>query len=338
MDLLYLSIFGKAFIPKKIRPNLSYYFSKAGYLEIPYHLFGLLFWFSAGISLVVYLSKVYPNIASRNLTSFFALTFFTWAGIMFFSVGMIMLIVYFFMNVKIYNRTKEMEDHLAEYLTLVSTNIKGGFSFEKALWSSIKPELGVLANEVALVSKRVLTGNDVEESLLGLANKYDSPILKRNLNLIIGEISSGGKVAHVIDRVIYNLKKTKLLKKEMAANTVTYMFFIGALVMFVCPILFALSYQLFFVITGFLGNISSSASSVSSFVNIGGQSLDPSDYRNFSIMAIAVIGISSSFIISVIEKGDFKNAFRYVPLFVLTGEFMYVLFTVILGSLFSGII
>jgi len=338
MDILYLHTFGKAFIPKKIRPNLNSYIGKAGYEEVSYSFFGAIFWVSAIIAYFTYFGKVYPLLNGQNPVTFFVLTFLSWASVMLLVIAILVFITYFYINIKIYNRTKELEELLPEYLSLVSTNIKGGFSFEKALWESIKPELGILAKEIALVSKKVMTGNDVKDALIEFSNKYDSPILKRNINLIIGEVESGGKVAHVIDRIIHNLKKTQLLKKEMAANTVTYMFFIGALVMFVCPILFALSFQLFHVIINFMGNLNTNVSPATSFINISGQVLDPKDYKNFSIAAIAIVGVSSSFIISVIEKGDFKNAFRYVPLFVLTGESVYFLSTIVLGALFSGII
>ena len=105
-----------------------------------------------------------------------------------------------------------MEEKLADYLTFVSTNLKGGMSFENSLWSAIRPEFGLLAEEMGLVSKKVMTGGDLIESLSDFAKKYPSPILRRSMNLITSEIESGGKITEIMDRVIEDLKKSKITK------------------------------------------------------------------------------------------------------------------------------
>ena len=73
-----------------------------------------------------------------------------------------MLAVYFYVDLKIFNRTKQVEAVLPEFLNMVSENLKGGMAFENALWSSIKPEFGVLGDEMRLTAKKVITGQDIE--------------------------------------------------------------------------------------------------------------------------------------------------------------------------------
>ena len=338
----YLEKIGTAFIPKRFRPYIRSYLLKAGYDDVPYHSFGALFLFGALVTTVAFLGLVWHRLEGLNLFVTFLITFVAWVVM---QLGVTFLVItgaYFTLNIKIYKRTKELEDRLADYLSLVSTNLKGGLSFEKSLWAAIKPEFGILAKEITIVSKKVLTGNDVIEAMNEFAQKYDSPILRRSVNLIIGEIESGGRIVEVIDRVIDNLRKTRNLKEEMAAATVSYMIFIGVIVIAIAPGLFALAYQLLNIIIGFTGTISSSSAGVAgSFFGGGGvrkSSINPDDFKTFSVFALSLVAISSSFIISIIERGDIRGGLRYTLAFVMGSVVFYFIFLRILTNLFSGLV
>ena len=337
MELLFFSTFGKAFIPKSMRPHLRLFFEKAGMDDVPYHSFGLLFWVATLLTYLVYITQVYPLLGGKGVIAFFFLTFVVWTALMLGIIFAIGGLGYFWLHMRIYRRTKDMEEKLADYLTIVSTSLKGGYSFEKALWAAIKPEFGILAKEIGLVSKRVMTGNDVGDALNEFAQKYNSPTLRRSVDLIVGEIESGGKVVDVIDNVIHDLKKTRALKDELAASTLSYTIFISALVMFVMPLLFALSFVLFSIITGFITNMTTNAATTSlSTLRIGKPGINPADYKIFTVLAITIISSSSALIISIIEKGDARAGVKYIPMFLLTSLFLYFLFLQLLGSLFSG--
>ncbi len=340
MSLEFLDEFGQAFVPKRVRPNLRRYLMKAGYDEVPYKFFGALFFITIFFTIISYFAFIH-----RATTQWTPIVTGIVAFIYVFMVAMIIstiviLMIYFYLNIKIYKRTKLLEAKLVDYLTLVSTNLKGGLSFENSLWASIKPDFGILAKEIGLVSKKVLTGNDLTEALKEFSLKYDSPILRRSINLIIGEIESGGRVVDVIDKVIENLRKTKLLKEEMAASTVTYMIFIGAIVMVISPALFALSGQLLQIIIKFASNIGGSLSSTQAAlpIKINEISVDPKDFRTFSIIALSTISVFSAFIISIIERGDIKGGLKYIPLFFFVTLILYAFFSWGLGIVFSGFI
>lgn len=343
MSLEFLFDIGQAFVPKRLRPMLRSYLMMAGIDDVPFKFFGGLFFGAVFFTIISYFYFVHQNIASAYGYAVVGLIAFSYVLLIALAAcAVIIMIIYFYLNIKIYNRTKELEDKLVDFLTLVSTNLKGGLSFEKSLWLSIKPEFEILAKEMGLVSKKVMTGNDLTESLQEFAEKYDSPTLKRAMNLIIGEVETGGRIVNVIDKVIINLRKTKLLKEEMAANTVTYMIFIGAIVLFIAPALFALSAQLLKIIIGFAGNIG--ASSQTSGLAIGGGfaldsvSVDPKQFESFSRMALASIAVASAVIISIVEKGDIKGATKYAPIFLVVALILYEFFRVVLGLVFSGII
>jgi archaeal flagellar protein FlaJ len=335
--------FGKSFIPEKLfgkpfRSNLRQYLQKAGINKVPYTSFTVLFFITAIFTFFIFISAVYPNyIMGKNLILIFSLSFIIWLIIQGILISLFFLTVYFYFNVKIFQRTTLIEKHLPDFLVLVSTNIKGGLSLEQAMWSSIRPEFELLAEEMTLVSKRVMTGDELVESLQEFANKYDSPNLQKNLELIIGEIKTGGKIVKVIDKIVVNLKKSKSLKQEMAASTVSYIIFIGAIVIVISPALFALSYQLLNIIVGFTSSIGNSfaSSNVGINLNFNGE-VDTANFRRFSVFALITISTGASIIISIIEKGDFRNGLKYIPIFAFSSVIFYLIFMVVLATMFGG--
>lgn len=333
-----LENFGSMFIPKGVRPGLKAYVLKAGYQDVPYRVFGQLFILVLIIFYGIFVFGIMPLFRGVAIGAAFALYFFSAVAILFVLAIMMMVFFYFWTSIKIFERTKDLELILPDYLMLVSTNLKGGMSFEKALWDAIKPEFGVLANEIGLVSKKVMTGNEIVDALQEFVVKYDSPILRRNFQLIISEFESGGKIVLVIDRIIVNLRKTQVLKKELAASTLTYMIFIGALVIVICPILFALSYQLFFLIQGFMGTIAGNTSAVQGALSLSAPDIAAGDFRLFSVLAIAIISIGSSFITSVIEKGDYSGILKYAPLYLFLSLLIYFISAWLLSGVFQKIV
>jgi pilus assembly protein TadC len=339
----FLAEFGKAFIPKRIRPGLKYYLMKAGIDHVPYKFFGALFTAEIIVTALLYIGWFYKEyLIGKHIVVIGLLTFLFFVIVALLLSAMIILLLHFQLNIRIYKRTKLLEEKLADYLVLVSTNLKGGLSFEKSLWLSIKPEFGILAKEITLVSKKVMTGNDLSDALIEFSKKYDSPILRRTIPLIIGELETGGKIVDIIDNIIANLRKARILKEEMAASTVTFMIFIGAIVIVISPLLFALSFQLMNIIIGFSSKIgaafTTTGAPVGAPLNFTQISISPSDFKIFSVLAISIIAFFSSMIISTIEKGNIKGGLKYIPSFILTALFFYFLFLTILGSLFQSAI
>src|SRR3989338_7262492 len=249
LRIVFLEEFGKAFVPKKIRPNLRSYMLKAGFNEVPYRFFGMLFYFSALITTLIFITFIFPYIKKFSLFKVYIYSFFGWFLIQMFFATLFILLIYFYLDLRIYFRTRKMEEQLPDFLQVLSANLKGGMTFERALWAAVKPRFNVLGSEVAKASKKVMTGYELGRALTELADKYDSPMLRRTVELLISESESGGNVAELIDKIVDNLKETKELKDEMSASAIAYVIFISVIVVAISPLLFALSFHLLAVIT-----------------------------------------------------------------------------------------
>jgi len=338
-DLLQIESLGKAFVPKRFRPDLRKYFLKAGYLSIPYKLFGILFYLTAVMTGIIYFMFIFKYAAEQNTIVLLIGTFISWAIIQIMLASIIISTIYFYTDLKIYDRTKQMEEVLPDFLQIVSSNLKGGMSFEKALWSAINRKFKVLSEEIGIAAKKVMTGEEIEVALEEFIEKYNSPMLKRSIELIISEVEGGGKISDIIDRVIYNLKQTKDLKEEMSASVLTYVIFITTIVILISPGLFALSYNLLIMIGTFmsklsLGNLSSTG--INMPLSFSGVSIDPNLFKTFSYAALGTIAIFSSMIVSIIQKGTIKGGIKFIPIFVASSLFFYWLFMYILSIAFSG--
>lgn len=337
--IIFLEEFGKAFVPKRFIPDLRAYLLKAGFNEVPYRFFGFLFYISALITGLIFLTFVYPYLRQLSLFEVYLYSFVGWFLIQIFFATLFILLVYFYLDLKIYHRTKKMEEQLPDFLQVLSANLKGGMTFERALWSAIKPRFGILGSEMAKASKKVMTGYEVSKALIELSDKYNSLMLKRTVDLIISEVESGGNAAQLIDRLVDNLKETKELKNEMSAAAISYVIFISAIVVVISPLLFSLSFHLLNLVLSFIGRVAA-ASAGSSHLPFAFSPVHTStaDFKIFSIAAIVVISFFSSLIVSIVEKGDMKGGLKYIPIYIFGSVIFYFFFMKVLGALFSGIL
>src|SRR3989338_2726653 len=313
--IIFLEEFGKAFVPKRISPNLRKYLLKAGYNEVPYRFFGMLFYVSALITTLIYIIFLYPQFKKLSLYEIYIYSFLAWFAIQLFFATLFILIVYFYLDLKIFFRTRKMEEELPDFLQVLSSNLKGGMTFEKSLWTAVKPRFGVLGSEMAKASKKVMTGYEVSKALTEMAEKYDSLMLNRTVDIMISELDSGGNVAELIDRIVENLKEVKELKDEMSASAIAYIIFISVIVIVISPLLFALSFHLLNLILKFVGQLAFAAQRASSLPFAFSQvNINPQDFKIFSLLAIFVISFFSSLIVAIVEKGDIKSGVKYIPI------------------------
>ena len=337
--IIFLEEFGKAFVPKRAIPHLRLFLLKAGILSVPYKFFGGLFYLTALITAVIYLLYIYPFLLQYTQLVLLAASTIAWFIIQISLATFFILIIYFYVDLRIYLRTRKMEEMLPDFLQVVSSNLKGGLTFERSLLNAIKPRFSILANEMAEVSKKVMTGHDVSKALSELGQKYDSPMLKRTIDLMISELKSGGQVANLIDRIVENIKELKVLKEEISASAVAYSIFIAAIVIVISPLLFSLSFHLLIIVLSFISQLTIATGKAEALpFSISEVIIKPDDFKFFSIMAITTISFFSSLMVSIVEKGNIKSGLKYIPIFLLSSLTLYFIFMKVLGLVFSGII
>ena len=245
------------------------------------------------------------------------------------------VLFYIVIDLKIFKRKIDIEDVLPDYLQLTASNIKAGMTIDRALWYAVRPRFGVLAKEIEIVAKETMKGEDLKNALQKFADKYDSLLLKRSINLLIEGLEAGGEIGSLLNKIAINIQENKIMRKEMAANVTTYVIFISFATIAAAPVLFSLAGILIRVITGLgtsLGDITGAASTAGfalSFSNIG---IQYSDFRIFAILSLIITSFFSAVIIATIKKGDAKLGFKYIPIFIFVTIIIFLIADKILGK------
>lgn len=260
-----------------------------------------------------------------------------WTAVFLFGLLVAMAGVFFFLDYRIYQRTKELEEVLPDFLQLASANIAAGMPIDRALWYAIRPNFGVLAKEMEEVAKATMAGEDLEQSLMKFSDRYESTTLKRSISILIEGLRAGGEMADLLNKIALNIDELKIMKKEMAANVTTYAIFITFASIIIAPFLFALATQLLIIIIKITGSLD--LTSTSSMFTFG--SADPkivSNFKLFSILMLFVSTIFSSSIVSVIKNGNVISGIKSIPVYALVAVAVYYFSVIFLGGLFGNII
>lgn len=329
----YLKNLGKKIFPVKYYTEANFILNKAGINEIPFETIGFLFMFN--ILLIVSLGIIFLDAVLSSII----FTIFASIVIKILLVTLEMIIIYMYLDIKIYNRVKEMESHLDHFLQQVSDNLKGGLIFNRALWASAKPEFGSLSEEIKIIARLSTTGKDLEGALNEFVKRFnkESPTITRTFSLIAESVKSGGKITAILDKIVIDLRESRKLNREMNTAVLNYIIFISLIVMIIAPGLFAISGQLLQILTKFTQSLASSfgaggAGGFSFAISPITTSLE--DFRIFAISSLAVINIFSAMIISTIVKGNIKGGLKYIPLFLGVSIALYTFFSKTLSYLF----
>ncbi len=323
------------------RYQLKSYLDKAGISLDPKKIGRRIFDFAVLLNLCISAYAVYIVGSTRGYTLLDVILgfLFIWTVVL----GAIMVIawvlLYVFLDLRIYNRKMELEEVLPDYLQLTASNIKAGMTIDRALWYAVRPRFGVLANEIEMVAKETMRGVDLKDALQMFANKYDSPLLKRSMSLLIEGIESGGEIGTLLNKISINIQENKIMKREMAANVSTYVIFISFATIAAAPGLFALSGVLIRVISSLGGAMGDSAGSgVGGFaISFSGSGIEYGDFKIFAIVSLIISSFFASMIIATIMKGNAKAGIKYIPIFIISTLLIFLTADFVLGK-FVGFI
>ncbi len=330
-------------LEKKLRKQtkhfkLSKYLAKAGFSINSKFLSRGLFKFALVVNIIItiYLLVFFASKQGYTLFYIILLLLILWTLVFFVFLGLIWLAFYLFLDLRIFKRKLSMEEVLPDFLFLTATNIRSGMTVDKALWFAVRPRFGVLAKEIETVAKEVMSGVELTDSLQSFADKYESDILKRSINLLIEGIKSGGEIGDLLNRIASNIQESRLMRKEMAANVTTYVIFITFAAVVAAPVLLALAGQLISIIGDIVGKVDVPATGNMMFA-ITKISVSMADFKVFSYTSLVITSFFSSIIVATIKKGTIKEGIKYVPLFIGLSILFFILASRFLGSIMEGL-
>ncbi|RJQ15914.1 hypothetical protein C4573_07220 [Candidatus Woesearchaeota archaeon] len=321
------------------RKHLRFFLDKAGYEDIDDVKLKKNLLYRIPIIICIILTVIAISMALILSSSIFNVLLIIIFGVWIAGYAVILilefLVMYLFLDFKTYQRKKQIEDVLADFLQLTSSNISAGMPIDKALWFAVRPKFGVLAREIEQVAKATLTGEDLAKALKIFIAKYDSAILTRSINLLLEGMEGGGEIADLLNKIALNIQETRIMRKQMAADVLTYVIFITFATVGIAPFLFALSTQLLKIIKDITSNIDVSASQSFSFT---ADAVNLSDFKVFAVVMLMISSVFSALIIATIQKGSPREGLKYIPIFWLITILLYMLGNWAIGGMMSGLL
>lgn len=334
----FFEFFGRLFFSRAQVKNIGRRLLAAGILFKPEKFLGFLSLVIIVIGLTVALSVYATPDLFSEMISFVSdyLPFSSWSFPVLFLLFVFILtylitwiILSAILIIRIEGRRNALESALPDFLMLTSANMKAGMPLDQAMWYSAKPEFGLLSTEVRGTIKRAFSGESMEDALDSLVARFDSRVFTRTISLIKQAVASGGEVAAVLERTAADVRNTAIIKKEVAASLVLYEIFVLFAAVVGTPFLFAVAGKLIEVFEKFGGAHKSAA--------LAEPIITSTDFFYFTIAAIFITALSSSFIVSIIKTGTKNEGMKYFPFVLGAAYFIYVVVTWIVSSIFVAL-
>jgi pilus assembly protein TadC len=333
---LFIEMLGDRIIPKKHRKGIANYLERADINEVPYYDFGvaaiLIFILAIFLNILLLTTKIFSNatIIVRVVLS-----------IIFIPVICIILIVVItffyklFLEAKIYHKVRKMEEVFPEFLSELALNMKSGQGLEEALENSVEKEFGYLSEEIEKMCKKVRLGVEIEAAIREFTNNFESDVMEETFGLIITSWKKGASTSHLIDRVYENLATMRFLKRKVIASVTSYRIFLTVVTLVIAPALFALSYHMINLIRSITGQISTVSSNVVFPIAINAVRINDVHFQWFSAIALVLVSVCTSMIISIIKTGSIKEGYKQVVFFAGGTLIIYKLCLILFSYFFS---
>ena len=234
--------------------------------------------------------------------------------------------VYFWLLLNADKKAKFVESVLPDALQLVASNLRAGFTVDRALLMSARPEFGPFQDEINYIGKQVTAGKPMAEALKEMSKRVRSEKLERTMNLIISGLQSGGRLADLLQETSNDLKNQDLVDKKIRTSVNMYVIFILIATTLGAPLLFGLSSFLVEVLTSTLKSIEIPAAVTANIdipISLKTVAITPSFVINYAVISIITTAIFGSFIVGLIRNGKEKEGIKMTPVLVLLGLIVF---------------
>jgi len=258
-----------------------------------------------------------------------------------FVFALIMGGILFWINSVAENRGKFVERILPDALQLIASNIKAGLTTEKALFASARPEFGPLSQELQNASKKILSGERMEEALMEISRKIKSKMLGRTVWLLSEGIKRGGQISNLLIALSNDLREENMMREEIRANISMYVMLIFFSAAFGAPMLMGISSYIVGVMSEQIAGINvtpeqmaeyTSKSPALSMMGIPEANITEEFIVFFAQIALIVTSVFASMTLGIISGGTEKNGVRYFPVILGVSLVLFTITRIIMGE------
>lgn len=232
------------------------------------------------------------------------------------------------------------DDILPDALRLISANIRSGFTPDRALLLSARPEFGPLEKQIIKTAKLTFSGQPLEDALQTMPKNINSSALKRAVNLLVEGIQRGGNIASLLDGLSDDIRQTKILKREVQAFVMMYAIFIFFAAGIGAPLLYGISSFLVETMKEIGGTIDVSATlpGTMKFMAFAGIKVETEFLILYMISALSITSIFGGLIMGLIQSGTEKAGLKYIPILFMLSVGIFFLVRMFVTKIFGIIV
>jgi flagellar protein FlaJ len=282
---------------------------------------------------IFFLSIISSVVFSIILTLFLNFNFIFGLILLFF---LTQLVIHSWLSLSADTRGKFVEDLLPDLLQLMASNLRAGYTLDRALLLSARPEFGSFKEEINRAGKDVATGKDFNDALIGLSDRIKSDKLAKAVSLIVAGQKSGGSLVDLLSQSATNLRQQKIIDERIRSNVLVYVIFIFAAIGFGAPVLFSLSSFLIEIMKNVFSQVTipETTGAIAIPISFSEITIDPSFVMNYTIISMIISSVMGSMVIGLISKGKRKAGLKYIPvLTILTLSLFFIVRSLIAGLL-----
>ncbi len=256
---------------------------------------------------------------SIALTFYLTLIFQFKINLAIINVGLFIFIegtIYMWLLLNADKKAKFVESVLPDALSLMASNLRAGYTIDRALLLSTRPEFGPLTEEIMLVGKKISTGGSLPDGLQEISKRVKSEKLEKTASLIISGLRSGGELASLLEQTAKNLREQEFIDQKIRSSVLMYVIFIFSAICVGAPMLFGLSSVLVKVLSSKLAEISIPTGIQVPFA-MKSVSVSQSFVIQYSVVSLVTTSLLGSLVLGIIAKGREREGLKYTfPLIV----------------------
>ncbi len=285
---------------------------------------------------VFIITLVSSAVASFFLTLFFELNFILLFVICFFLAH---LVAHSWLSLNADARGKFVEDLLPDLLQLMASNLRAGYTLDRALLLAARPEFGSFKEEINRAGKDIATGKDFNEALIDMSSRIKSDKLSKSVRLIVAGQKSGGSLVDLLSQSATNLRQQKMIDERIRSNVLVYMIFIFAAIGFGSPVLFSLSSFLIDIMKDVFAQVDlpDTTGNIDIPISFSEVTIEPSFVIQYTILSMLITSVMGSLIIGLISKGKKKAGLKFIPILVVLTISLFFIVRSVISSLLGGL-
>ncbi len=314
------------FAPKSIRDNYAKMLAYAN-IEVDANKF-------VGFILV------FGLLLSIALTFYLTLIFQFKINLAFIAAGLFVLIeagVYMWLMLNADNKAKFIESVLPDALSLMASNLRAGYTVDRALLLSTRPEFGPLTQEIMLVGKKISTGGSLSDGLQEISKHVKSEKLEKTVSLVISGLRSGGELASLLEQTAKNLREQEFIDQKIRSSVLMYVIFIFSAICIGAPMLFGLSSVLVKILSSKLAEISIPAGIDMPFA-MKQVAVSQEFVIQYSVISLTTTCILGSLVLGIISKGKEREGLKFILPLVAAALAIFFGIRAAITSLLSGLL